>query len=79
MLLVIINVGNQCNLEIKNVILELTFVLEQISTEDIQRVAKRILSSEPSVAARGRLSAMPSFKHVSFIFDEKHKKYVYQF
>lgn len=37
---------------------------EKITAEDIQRVAKRLLSSPPSVAARGNIKSIPSLKDI---------------
>lgn len=36
-----------------------------INANDIVRVAQRLLSTPPSVAARGRLGSMRTLKHVS--------------
>lgn len=39
-------------------------VLEKITKDDIVAVAKRLLSSQPAVAARGDLSKMPSLEYI---------------
>lgn len=38
------------------------YFIEKIQGEDIQRVARRFLSSAPSLAARGQVSTAPSIK-----------------
>lgn len=37
---------------------------EKITAEDIQRVAKRFLSSPPSLAARGDIKNLPELKEI---------------
>lgn len=44
--------------------INMQFVSETISANDIVRVAQRLLSTPPSVAARGRLGSMRTLKHV---------------
>lgn len=41
-----------------------SFFVEQITSEDIQRVAKRFLSSPPCVAARGDIKSLPELKDI---------------
>lgn len=40
------------------------FSAEKITAEDIQRVAKRFLSSPPSLAARGDIKSLPELKEI---------------
>lgn len=40
------------------------FVLDKITAEDIQRVARRFLSSPPSLAARGQIKGIPTVKDI---------------
>lgn len=40
-----------------------TFI-ESIQAEDIQRVARRFLSSPPSLAARGNIQGLPEIKDI---------------
>lgn len=47
---------------IVNIFIEL--LLEKITKDDILNVVKRLLSSQPSVAARGDLRKMPSLDYV---------------
>lgn len=39
-------------------------ITEKISAADIQRVARRILASPPSMAARGDINNLPDMKEV---------------
>lgn len=38
--------------------------LENVTAEDVQRVAKRFLQTPPSVAARGNIKEMPEYKDI---------------
>lgn len=40
------------------------FYVENITSEDIERVAKRFLSSPPSLAARGEIKGLPELKDI---------------
>lgn len=40
------------------------FFPEKITADDIIRVARRMLSQRPSVAARGKLAHLPSFEEI---------------
>lgn len=40
------------------------FISEKVTNDDIQRVAKRFLSSPPSVAARGDIKTLPELKDI---------------
>lgn len=42
----------------------MSWILESIQAEDIQRVAKRFLSSPPSLAARGNIQGLPEIKDI---------------
>lgn len=42
----------------------INFLLEKISSEDIQRVARRFLSSAPALAARGQVQGIPTIKDI---------------
>lgn len=42
----------------------LFFPAERITPDDIQRVARRFLSSAPALAARGQVQGLPSIKDV---------------
>lgn len=42
----------------------INFFLEKITSEDIQKVARRFLSSTPSLAARGQIQGLPSIKDI---------------
>lgn len=39
-------------------------VSEKITADDITRVARRMLSTRPAVAARGKLANLPSFEEI---------------
>lgn len=43
---------------------EFFVVVEKITKDDIVAVAKRLLSSQPAVAARGDLRKMPSLEYI---------------
>lgn len=46
-------------------IYNLNFILiDQITAEDIQRVARRFLASPPSLAARGDIKGLPTTKDI---------------
>ena len=38
--------------------------LEKIQAEDIQKVARRFLSSSPALAARGQIQGLPTLKDI---------------
>lgn len=42
----------------------MSWILESIQAEDIQRVARRFLSSPPSLAARGNIQGLPEIKDI---------------
>lgn len=50
--------------EIKRFVCDFNFNLEKITDEDIQRVARRFLSSPPSLAARGDIKGLPELKEI---------------
>lgn len=40
------------------------FFLDKIQQEDIQRIARRFLSSAPALAARGQIDGLPTIKDI---------------
>lgn len=39
-------------------------ILEAITEDDIRRVAKKLLSTQPSVAARGEITKIPTYENI---------------
>lgn len=48
----------------KEFITVVLFFLEKVTKDDILRVARRLLSSQPSIAARGDLRKLPSLDYI---------------
>lgn len=40
------------------------FFTEKVTSDDIQRIARRFLSSPPSLAARGEIKGLPDVKDI---------------
>lgn len=57
-------IGEIGNFRIERNLSSSNCVLEKITKDDIVAVAKRLLSSQPAVAARGDLRKMPSLEYI---------------
>ncbi|CAN0247784.1 unnamed protein product [Lampetra planeri] len=58
---------------------ELCTMIEAVTAQDVQRVARRMLSGKPAVAALGDLSELPPYEHIQQALASKDGRLPYSF